>query len=349
MKTYYSKINFVTVLLLLFQVHVLIGQKDTTKKSSIFDLLYMGDLHKVDLSFDVNQLIQNKYKDTYQPGKFTWHKSKEESIEFKVEVKPRGKFRLRTCDFPPIKLKFKKDDLEKHNLSKKYNSMKLVTHCMEVDGENTLTREFLAYELFNILSEASFRVQMLEVSYRDKSNKRVNKKLGFLIEDEEQIGKRLKGKVCDDCFNHEDSLLNKQDYQMISLFQFMIGNEDWSVRMLRNVKLYKVKGSDFCNLVPYDFDFSGLVNAPYAIPNSDYGLSSPTQRKFLGNATTFEELKPVIQHFEEKKEAIIDHVKNADYLKSMSKKHVIQYINSFYNCLELKDQILTKVIDFKRK
>ena len=347
MKTSYASASRYCLSCIVFflGLSLLFGQEEKVKKQSVFDKIYDPEPQQIELTFDLKFLMKNKFKDQYQEVTFTHVKSKKESESWPAELKPRGKFRLRKCDFPPIKIKFKKDELKSQGL-KKHNEYKLVTHCLSVGGAENVYRELLIYKLFEIFTERSFRTQLVKVLYKDSESRRKIKGVGVLIEDEAQLAKRLDGDICDECFGLPDSVFNWESYQLNALFQFMIGNTDFSVPMARNLKLVQLDDSGETFVVPYDFDFSGLVNAPYCVPNVDYGMTSCRQRKFLGKAKSLQELTPALQTFKEKKSEVISFVSNFEYLSNYSRKDILAYIKSFYESLE-NEQFLTELVDYR--
>jgi hypothetical protein len=67
----------------------------------------------------------------------------------------------------------------------------------------------------------------------------------------------------------------------VALFQYMIGNTDWSIVRERNVTL--LLGEDgYQRPLPFDFDMSGLVNAHYAGPAPGLPIDDVTERFYLG-------------------------------------------------------------------
>ncbi len=321
-------------------------EKKKVKKQSVFDRIYSEEPQSIELAFDLKHLLQNKFKDQYQDVTVTHFRTKKETETFAAELKPRGKFRLRKCNFPPIKLKFKKDDLKAKGY-KKHNECKLVTHCLDVGGAENVYKELLIYKLYQIFTDNSFRTQLVKVTYRDINSKRKVKGVGVLIEDEAELAKRLDGDICDQCFGMPDSAFVKSSYQLNALFQFMIGNTDFSIPMARNVKLVESDETGKTFVVPYDFDFSGLVNAPYCIPNVDYGMTTCRQRKFLGKAKSVEEISEIIQLFRDKEREVIKFVSDYEYLNGYAKRDILAYIKSFYDSLETED-FLTELVDFRR-
>ena len=311
-------------------------------KQSFFDVIYSTSMQTFELAFNIDSFKINKNKDQYQPAQMTLFIDKNQSKSWDIEVKPRGKFRLRTCVFPPVRVKLDKKELKAQGL-KKHNKLKLVTHCVDGDLGDLIFREFLTYKLYEILTDTCFRVQLAKLTYRNTGRKGKIKNYGFFIEDEEEVEDRFGGKVCDDCFGMPDSAFTSHNLNTLALFQFMIGNTDWSVKMVRNLKLIRTKDESHAYVVPYDFDFSGLVNATsYAIPNRDFGLTTLRQRKFMGSTKSKEELAATIEHFKNKKEAIFSYIDKFVYLRKSSKRDIEAYLKSFYNLIE-DDTFLAKV------
>lgn len=325
-------------------LHAQNEEEQDEEKVSFFDQIHNGQFQKFQLNLDIDYLFANKFKDQYQDAVFSQIISKNEKDEWKIEVKPRGKYRLRTCDFPPLKLKFNKDQLKEKGL-KKDNEYKLVTHCMDIGGDESIYREYLIYKLFEILSDKYFRTQLTEITYQDTKTNRKIKSIGIIVEDENQMAKRNNGKLCEACYGLSDSVFNMKNYQIQALFQYMIGNTDWSVPMSRNVKLLTSKSDQITYVVPYDFDFSGLVNASYCVPNLDYGMVSCRQRKYLGKEKTLDELSTTIAHFESKKEEIFSYIERFEYLSKFSKKDIKSYLEAFYKDIQ-SDAFLKNLMNY---
>ena len=91
--------------------------------------------------------------------------------------------------------------------------------------------------------------------------------------------------------------------------------------------------------VPYDFDFAGLVNAPYAAPDENTGLENVTQRFYLGYPRTMEELQAIMNVFKEKKESILLAIQNFHLLNNKVIKNISNYIKDFYKIADDKKEI----------
>ena len=292
-----------------------------------------GELPQIELQFDIEGYIENKNTNDYFPATFKWLKSKSVSMGWKLKLRPRGKFRRRICVMPPIKLRFDKSEFREEG--RKHPSIKLVTHCLVGNiGRDLVAREYLAYQLYGILTNESLRTQLVEVTYRKPKGAKYASNYGILIEDADQAAKELGGKICDDCLGRSPEDFDKQNFDISSLFQFMIGNEDWSLLLGRNMEIVKFDSTEQLKLLPYDFDFSGFVNASYSIPNNDFGLTDCRQRVFMGAGETTKDLTVAIDIFKEKKSQILNYIENFPFLKKKSKADILDYVQSFYDFIE---------------
>ncbi len=304
-------------------------------QESIFDALVREEVLEITIATDLKALVEDRRTDDYLEAMLTFADEQERQMVFPVELQWRGKFRRRVCDFPPVKLKFPKKELEARGLNKTFNDLKLVTHCIDdkTEGNENLLREYLAYQLYQTLTPHSYRVQLVKITYEDaKGNTASIKRYGFLIEDTDEMAARLGGVELEQMNTSPDSILVKDEHIM-ALFQYMIGNADWSTMMLRNVKLVKLE-SGYSIPVPYDFDFSGLVNASYAIPQSDIGLYSIRDRKYLGNPFEKESLREDLGYFLARKSILLSQVKAFKLLSGKARADILAYLETFFDSVE---------------
>ena len=92
-------------------------------------------------------------------------------------------------------------------------------------------------------------------------------------------------------------------------------------------------------VVPYDFDYAGFVNAPYAIPNEGLGITSVTQRLYRGFARTMDELKANLNIFKEKKDTIMSYLTNFPLLNVKDKRDMTRYLEEFYEIIDDKNSV----------
>lgn len=89
----------------------------------------------------------------------------------------------------------------------------------------------------------------------------------------------------------------------MAVFQYMIGNTDWSVPYRHNIRVLAFDSLSIPYTVPYDFDHSGIVSAPYALPPEELGLSSVRERRFRGYCMKDRETLEEVVHFYRRKKA----------------------------------------------
>lgn len=304
---------------------------------SIFDRFQELEIVEMTLTADLDSLINVRNTKEYTKAKVSYKDELGVTQNYNVKVRPRGRFRRRVCDMPPLKLKISKKQLEAAGLSK-HNDLKLVTHCLDDESgkDNLVLREYLAYQLFEALTPQSFRTQLARITYQDDDNPDFQMtRYGFLIEDVDELAERIGGKECKDCYG-----LPKEQYQnsaehIVSLFQFMVGNTDWSLEMNRNVKQIRMPGGDYIP-VPYDFDFSVLVGAPYLRPNGDLNQTAEMERIFLGHAKNVKEIYSTLAYFKTKEGELIDIVRGFKFLNREERYDIEMYLKSFFEHLKSK-------------
>jgi len=118
----------------------------------------------------------------------------------------------------------------------------------------------------------------------------------------------------------------------VAVFNYMIGNTDWSVPLQHNVKIVKSLEvpSDKGIPIAYDFDYSGLVNTVYSAPHEELPIKNVTERYYLGLCFNEEEIKPVVDEFLGMQEQILGTINDFEYLSKGDKKQVEAYVTSFF-------------------
>jgi len=254
---------------------------------------------------------------------------------FPLKIKARGNFRRNMCKLPPLKLNFKKGDLAGTQLDG-LDKVKLVLPCRPRNDkyDQLVHLEYLAYRLYNHATDSSFRVRPLRVYFVDTRGKYEPwQQFGFVIEPVEVLAQRLGGWEVETEKVHpnatEVGLTN-----LLSTFQFMIGNTDWSIPALHNIKLVKMDTFTVPLAIPYDFDFCGLVNAPYAKPNQQLGISTVTERKYRGFCRPAAEMEKVYARFRAQRRAMVEEVATWPLLDPRMREKAISYLEEFFEILE---------------
>ena len=299
------------------------------------------------LKFDIKKFVKEKYKDQYQKALLTYHFNDSVELERTIHIKARGEFRKTYCLFPPIKINLKKSKIQYGGM-KGVTSLKFVTHCRPSQKyEQYVLKEYLIYKLYNLLTDYSFRVKLMQIRYIDTGSRKPKEYLryGFIIEDIDMLAERsntIEVKIN----TISQKYIDRVSMNRVALFQYFIGNTDWSVPELHNLKLLKLndplKVTPF--VVPYDFDYSGFVNASYAIPNEIFEIDNVTKRLFLGICRSSEEYNASIKEFLAQKDSIYHTIREFEYLNDQTKKKILKYIDEFYTIIESESLIRRKII-----
>jgi hypothetical protein len=297
---------------------------------SIFDQMNYTEV--LDITIITNlQAIADKHSEVKHPATLSFVDAGGVLQQWEVKLSARGKFRRMRCtEIPPLKINFDKDELREAGLTK-FDDLKLVNECLE-DGEaarETLLKEYLAYQLYHEITPESFRVQFLNITYTDVHTGESIVRAGFIIEDAAQLSDRIGAKKVEQERGFRAAQFNATQFQRMALFQYWIGNSDWSAIFGRNIKVLEKDGQLIA--IPYDFDFAGMVDAPYATPNSNYGLTSVQQRAYIGFETEVKAMEESIQQLVSMRAALKKVVKNQKLLSRASRREVWKYLVTYFN------------------
>ena len=307
-----------------------------------FDLFETEEALELIIESDFKQFIRDKDKDKYQEALL--HFSLNDSVLVKriVRIKPRGVFRRKYCSVPPIKLNMKKTEIYVESMQQ-LEKMKVVSECKTTASyEDYVLREYLIYKLYQLFSDYSFKVRLIRLTTVDTGSKKLktNTSFAFLIEEADDLAKRS-----DLLYLKIESATSKdivhEQMAIVSMFQYMISNVDWSIAGAHNFKLMKDPdpAQTLAFAVPYDFDSSGLVNAPYAAPPEKFGLSNIRMRLFRCPCYSREIFEQTVELFKNKKSEVFDTIENFTHLSDGSKKDIINFVSGFYRQLESQDSV----------
>lgn len=307
----------------------------------------------VTIEAPLTTLRTERPEEEYLDGTFSFADIDGTAHTLDLKIRSRGNFRLQedTCDFPPIRLNFRKKQVE-DTLFDGQDKLKLVTHCRNgtVYFEQLLLREYLAYRFLQVLTDKSFSVRLLQINYVDTEGAKPITKVGFVIEDNDDVAERLGMKSIESGDISRDDLDSSQA-NLVSVFQFLIGNTDFSLIKVapgrdccHNSELMSATGDAPFTPVPYDFDFSGMVNAPYASSNPRFKLRNIRQRLYRGACKNNDLLPATLQLFIEKKSAIYGILDETDLFKSRSQRDVRTYLDSFYDSISQPKLVDSRLI-----
>lgn len=326
------------VLLIVWSVAHADDEKPENKVAPIFA---DNDIVEVTIKAPIAEIMRVRSLEDDMPGTFTYLDADTgEAVTLDIGIRTRGRFRhdRTTCPFAPLRLNFRKT---KGTLLAKSDKIKLVTHCRKASKryEQAVLKEYIAYRILNTLTDWSFRVRLLRVRYLESSDGReVDTTYAFLIEHDSQLAKRIGMKV-DDAESTTIAALDSAHTNIVSVFQFLIGNTDFSPikgmpgeACCHNHVL--LKNDDTQISVPYDFDVSGIVAPPHARPNPRFKLASVKQRLYRGRCANNEHLDATLEIFRDRREAIYGLIAGLDGMTNFEKKRTAGYINDFYKVID---------------
>jgi len=246
--------------------------------------LLFRDQKPLDLKLRVSiKDIKKKTNDsTYLPSVFLVKNEQGGWDSIKISVRARGIFRRKNCYFSPIRVKIAKSNA-KGTVMEGNKNLKLVMPCQNNDGKNALVmREFVCYKMFEKITPYYFNTRLARLDFTEDDGKKVKdfQLTAFLIEDDDLVAKRHHAKVMENLNLHPLGL-NDTSALRHDFFQLMIANTDWSTTFLHNAKVIFQEPRKYIPLA-YDFDMSGLVNPPYAVVNTDLGISNVRDRLYRG-------------------------------------------------------------------
>jgi len=251
-----------------------------------------------------------------------------------VNIRTRGHSRRMstTCTFAPIRIEFPQKTTG--TVFEGHKSLKLGTHCRDVDlYEQYVYREYLAYKIFNRITARSFRARLASATYVDvSSSKPIASRAGLFIEDDDDVAHRLGGENTElqgMTFSHVDP----ESMTLIGLFEYMIGNTDMSLLKLHNIILVRAS-TGIVYPVPYDFDYSGVVNARYAVPAKALNLATVRERLYRGPCLTQTDLAPFLARLGGMRENIMSLYDSVPDLESGYRKDARGYLDGFFKIID---------------
>ena len=298
---------------------------------------------EVEIEGPIETLIDSESTDDELP--FTL---RADGVDHQIQVRLRGKSRLRVCDFPPLRLNFVASAVE-GTLFEDQDKLKLVTHCRRNErAEQDVLLEYAAYRILNIVTDASYRVRLVRIRYVDTSDEvtAMEPKFGFLIESRASLGERL-GMPPADLAGVSRSALDPVQASLVYVFHYLIGNTDWSLVVAEedgycchNGHLFTGESGTY--LVPYDFDLSGIVNTPYAKPDPSLGIDRVTRRLYRGYCVSPEALSAALDRIVSLREQILAVPNSVAGLTERESGRAEDYLQDFFDSAENRDRLLSR-------
>jgi len=342
----------IVLILILGMAPTIVKADDEAKE--VAPLFASNEVLDVTIIAPFEKIMTDRSSDEELPATLVYTDTEAGQVTVDLAVRTRGRFRRhpRVCSFAPLRLNFKKSSI-KGTVFAKSDKLKLVTHCRNGNKRyaQSLLAEYTAYRIFNQVTDQSFRVRPLRVRYVDSDGESEGlEAFAFIIEHRDQLGKRI-GMMVNKSTETEVASLNAAHTNLGSLFQFLIGNTDYS-------PIRAAPGESCCHnnmlfgetpgeilVIPYDFDQSGIVNAPHGSPNPRFGLRNVRDRLYRGRCVNNEHLDESARAFIEHRAAIYAlFEEHPDYSKSMLKQ-TRRFLDAFYETLENPKTRETRILD----
>ena len=282
---------------------------------------------------NIKQIRRDKGEDApWRWASLSYKDSSGKAVEVPVRVRTRGIWRLKHCEFPPIRLNFAGKDT-KNTVFEGVDKPKLVNYCRDNDQyEQYMLQEAQLYRIYQLLTPISHRVRVARISYVDSASGKTDaERYAMIVEDPDQLANRLlarpvktKGAGAAD--------MEPKELALAYMFLYFIGNLDFSFNGLHNTELLGTMDGRILP-VAYDFDYAGAVNASYAVPPPNYNVPNVRTRKFLAYCEISPEFPGAVNRLVEKKNEIYALYRD-DIGKLMSPNVVratLEYFDDFYD------------------
>jgi hypothetical protein len=255
-----------------------------------------------------------------------------------------------TCSFPPLRVEFTQPPA-KDSLFAKQKRLKLVTLCRSSEGyQQHVLLEYAAYRIFNLITPLSYRARLATVDYAEPNGKVSTTRWGFFLEDLNDAAKRNGTTEAQVSNRILASQINPAQAGRVALFEYMIGNLDWSMRAApqgeaccHNTKLIVGPGGTMVPL-PYDFDYSGLVDAPYAIPPEGFSIKNVKSRVYQGYCRFNVKALAAAAEFRARRPAIEAMFGQIPGMSAGTRTKALSYLGGFFDQIATDDSVRGKVL-----
>jgi hypothetical protein len=334
-------------LLALFVAAPLRGQQvdSVTARSDPSPLFSSYDLLELTIEAPLKQLTRDRRDNRpFRPAVLRFVDRDGEESELRIALRTRGNFRLQpsVCDFPNFFVRFDDTGLAE-TIFADQTVLPLLTHCRtkRSEYEQFALLEYLVHRTYSVLTERSLRARLVRITYLDPDDDGEGiTRYAVFMEHFDQLAARHGWKVLQVPIVPPDQV-DAFDLTRFEVFQFMIGNTDFD-------PFHAEPDEDACchNAVligtmigpvipvPFDFDWSGVVDAPYARPDPRLGIRTVRQRRYWGACRPREQLEAVFPLFHERRDAIYDLFRDQEGLEPKSRDRTLEYFDEFYALID---------------
>ena len=271
------------------------------------------------------------------PAEITYRDADGSEKRLTVSIRTRGRWKTANCTFPALFVFFTPGQT-RDTVFEGEKMLPLTTHCKYYSRkyERYALVEYIAHRLYQLLTDHSLHSRLLHVTYVNTDTEQSIQRYGFFTEHFDRLAART-----DKVFHREREIdLNKtipEEMATLALFQFMIGNLDWSAYRSHNVAQFRDLNV-ITTPVPYDFDFSGLVNAEYAGPptilQESLHLRNTRHRRYRGFCWLGLNWSDLFKRFQRVRGDVFAEVASTPGLSKTARNDVKKYLESFYGIID---------------
>ncbi|HXP65596.1 MAG TPA: hypothetical protein VN815_08985 [Steroidobacteraceae bacterium] len=264
-----------------------------------------------------------------------------ETLPVTLSVRGITRRKKEVCAFPPLRVEFTEKP-GPSSIFKGQKHLKLVTQCQRMaDYQQYLLLEYTAYRLYRDLTPDSFNVRLAKIDYAFKDGHAPNTRLGFFIEDIDDVAKRNGQERLRGVGRISASQLDAAAAARYAVFEYMISNLDWAMTAgpagtdcCHNARLLGAEGvtgaSTGLTPVPYDFDYAGLVNAPYAVPPAGIPVANVRVRRYRGFCAHNEEAKAFLAQTSGRRDSLMAILNETPQLEERTRRNAAGYLGDFF-------------------
>jgi hypothetical protein len=285
--------------------------------------------------------------------KLRWHDAEfayregAETNRVAVQVRARGHFRRQrgNCDFPPLMVRLPRSDA-RGTVLQGNPRVKLTTPCRPNSEEyqQYILQEYGVYRAYQVLHSAAPRTRLARITYRDSAERvKPVTVTAFFTELDEEVAKATSITLRDQMKGARFRDVDTPTLQSLSLFAFMVGNTDWSLGALHNIYLLQ-DTMGVVYPVAYDWDWSGLVNTRYSVPDYQLPIKRVTERHYMGPCHTLEEWAPTFTRYREARPALAAIWDGIPGLSDARRAQTTKYLDEFWRILDSPGDLRATVL-----
>ncbi len=314
-------------------------------QASLFDDSVVLEMQ---IAFDFDAICMNPVENDCEdvPGVISYMSADGESRDVSVNIGTRGRWNPKTagCQLPSLFVYFD-EQTATGTLFEGESMLPLTTHCRHHNRAygDMVQIEYLAHRIFTMLTDVSLRTRLLSVTYKDTHSSGTRKRYAFFVEHFDRLGERT-GTKWHDTERVDLDKVRPREMERLSLYQYMIGNLDWSAIQPHNVAMFE-DAHGFLTPVPYDFDYSGIVSTPYASPPSELPVYSVRQRFYRGLCWPEFDWDALFDEFLAIEDDVFAELASLSKVNFKERRRVRYFLKDFFRTIRTGKNRQSKIID----